>query len=86
MLLVLAGVLAYTTFQWGGVVRTGRYQYLLILGLLAMFLSLGRSQDEWLPLPGRVLRCASVENRFADSKHVSETGYDPPFLWRVIAS
>ena len=58
VLLVLAGVLAYTTFQWGGVVRTGRYQYLLVLGLLAMLLSLGRSQDEWSPLP--VLRWTAV--------------------------
>lgn len=55
-LLVLAGVLAYTTFQWGGVVRTGRYQYLLALGLVAMLLSLGRFHDEWAPLPGRVVR------------------------------
>jgi putative inorganic carbon (HCO3(-)) transporter len=55
MLLVLAGVLAYTTFQWGGVVRTGRYQYLLVLGLLAILSSLGRSRDEWSPLPDRVL-------------------------------
>ena len=60
VLLVLAGVLAYTTFQWGGVVRTGRYQYLLVLGLLAMLLSLGRSLDAWSPLPGRVLRWAAV--------------------------
>jgi len=56
MLLVLAGVLAYTTFQWGGVVRTGRYQYLLILGLLAMLLSFDRSREEWSPFPIRVLR------------------------------
>ena len=42
-LLVLAGVLADITFQWGRVVRTGRYQYLLVLGLLVMFLSLGRA-------------------------------------------
>ena len=60
VLLALAGVLAYTTFQWGGVVRTGRYQYLLLLGLLAMLLSLGRSQDEWSPLPGLVLRWTAV--------------------------
>ena len=60
VLLVLAGVLAYTTFQWGGVVRTGRYQCLLVLGLLAMLLSLGRSQDEWSPLPGRALRWTTV--------------------------
>src|ERR1700676_5476313 len=59
-LLVLAGVLAYTTFQWGGVVRTGRYQYLLVLGLLAMLLSLGRSWEEWSPLPGRVMRWVAV--------------------------
>jgi hypothetical protein len=57
---VLAGVLGYMTFQWGGVVRTGRYQYLLVLGLLAMLLSLGRSQDEWSPVPGRVLRWTAV--------------------------
>jgi O-antigen ligase len=56
VLLVLAGVLAYTTFQWGGVVRTGRYQYLLVLGLLAMWLGLGRSLDASSPLPGRVVR------------------------------
>ena len=60
VLLVLAGVLAYTTFQWGGVVRTGRYQYLLVLGLLAMFSSLGRSREEWSPLPNRVLRWTAV--------------------------
>jgi len=60
VLLVLAGVLAYTTFQWGGVVRTGRYQYLLVLGLLAMLLSLGRSREEWPPLPNRVLRWTAV--------------------------
>ncbi len=59
-LLVLAGVLAYTAFQWGGVVRTGRYQYLLVLGLLAILLSLGRSLDAWLPLPGCVLQWAAV--------------------------
>jgi O-antigen ligase len=60
VLIVLAGVLAYTTFQWGGVVRTGRYQYLLVLGLLAMLLSLGRSLDAWSPLAGRVLRWTAV--------------------------
>ena len=60
VLLMLAGVFAYTTFQWGGVVRTGRYQYLLVLGLLAMLLSLSRSRDEWSPLPGRVLQWTAV--------------------------
>jgi len=60
VLLALAGVLAYTTFQWGGVVRTGRYQYLLVLGLLAILLSLGRSEGEWSPLPGRVVRWTAV--------------------------
>lgn len=56
VLLALAGVLAYTTFQWGGVVRTGRYQYLIVLGLLAMWLGLGRSHDAWSQPPDRVLR------------------------------
>jgi len=56
VLSVLAGVLGYTTFQWGGVVRTGRYQYLLVLGLLAMLLNLSRSREEWSRLPNRVVR------------------------------
>ncbi len=55
-LVVLAGVLAYCVFEWGGVVRSGRYEYLLVLGLLAMVLSLGRSRDEWSPLPDRIVR------------------------------
>jgi O-antigen ligase len=41
-------------------VRTGRYQYLLVLGLLAMLLSLGRSLDTRSRLPGRVLRWSAV--------------------------
>ena len=57
-LITLGGVLAYVAFQWGGVVRTGRYEYLLLLGLLAMILSLGRARDEWAPLPGGVVRWA----------------------------
>jgi putative inorganic carbon (HCO3(-)) transporter len=60
VLLASAGVLAYTTFQWGGVVRTGRYQYLLVLGLLAMWLSLSRSRDEWPSPPGRVMPWVAV--------------------------
>jgi O-antigen ligase len=55
-LITLGGVLAYVAFQWGGAVRTGRYEYLLVLGLLAMILSLGRARDEWAPLPGGVVR------------------------------
>jgi O-antigen ligase len=54
-------VLAYVAFQWGGVVRTGRYEYLLVLGLVAIVLSLGRSRDEWSsPHPSHVLRWTSV--------------------------
>jgi len=55
-LAALGGVLAYVAFEWGGVVRTGRYEYLLLLGLLAMSLGLGRARDEWAPLPGGVVR------------------------------
>ena len=57
-LTTLGGVLAYVAFEWGGAVRTGRYEYLLLLGLLAMILSLGRARDEWAPLPGGVVRWA----------------------------
>jgi O-antigen ligase len=59
-LLVLAGVLAYTTFHWGGVVRTGRYQYLLVLGLLATLFGLGRAQYQRSPRPDSVLRWTAV--------------------------
>ena len=55
-LAVLGGVLAYVAFEWAGVARTGRYEYLLLLGLLAMILSLVRARDEWAPLPGGVVR------------------------------
>jgi putative inorganic carbon (HCO3(-)) transporter len=60
VLLILAGVLAYVTFQWGGVVRIGRYEYLLVLGLLAITWSLDRSGGEWSPLPGSVVRWTAV--------------------------
>jgi putative inorganic carbon (HCO3(-)) transporter len=56
VLLGLTGVLAYVTFQWGGVVRIGRYEYLLVVGLLAIVWSLGRSGGEWSSLPGRTVR------------------------------
>ena len=55
-LITLGGVLAYVALQWGGVVRTDQYEYLLVLGLLAMILSLGRARGEWAPLPGGVVR------------------------------
>ena len=55
-LAALGAVLACVAFQWGGVIRTGRYEYLLLLGLLAMILSLVRARDEWAPLPGGVVR------------------------------
>jgi O-antigen ligase len=55
-LAALGGVLAYAAFQWGGVVRTDQYEYLLVLGLLAIVLSLGRARDRWAALPGAVVR------------------------------
>ena len=58
VLAVLGGVLAYAAAEWGGVVRTGRYEYLLVLGLLAMLVSLGRARERWAPLPGGVVRWA----------------------------
>jgi O-antigen ligase len=59
-LLVCAGVLAYTTFQWGGVVRTGRYESLLVLGLLAIFFTLRGSRDKWSLAPDRVVRWTTI--------------------------
>lgn len=58
-LATLGGVVAYVAFQWGGVVRTGRYEYLLILGLLAVVWNLVRWDDQTVP-QGRVLRWAAV--------------------------
>jgi O-antigen ligase len=58
VLAALGGVLAYVAFQWGGVVRAGRYEYLLLLGLLAMILSFGRARKDWSSLPGGALRWA----------------------------
>jgi len=55
-LATLGAVLAYAVFQWGGVVRTDQYAYLLALGLLGIMLSLARARDQWAPLPGRVVR------------------------------
>ena len=49
-------MLAYAAFEWGGVVRSDQYQYLLVLGLLAMVVSFGRSRVEWAPSPGRAIR------------------------------
>jgi O-antigen ligase len=58
--LTLGAVLGYAVFQWGGVLRSDQYEYLVALGLLAIVLSLGRSRDAWAPLPARVLRWATV--------------------------
>ena len=49
-------VLGYAVFEWGGVLRTDQYHYLLVLGLLAVALGLARPRDHWAPLPGRVVR------------------------------
>lgn len=59
VLATLGGVVAYVAFQWGGVVRTGRYEYLLVIGLLAVVWSLARRDDQAAP-PGRVLRWMAV--------------------------
>ena len=42
---MLGGVLAYAAFEWGGVVRTDQYHYLLVLGLLAVALSLRHERN-----------------------------------------
>jgi O-antigen ligase len=46
----LTGMLGCAAFQWGGVERTGRYGYLLGLGLVVLAWGFGRA-----PRPGRVL-------------------------------
>ena len=55
-LATLGGVIAYVAFEWGGVVRAGRYEYLLALGVLAIVLTLGRSREAWAPLPRRRIK------------------------------
>ena len=52
----MGAVLAYAAFDWGGVVRSDQYHYLLVLGLLAVVLSLARPRDWWAPLPRRAVR------------------------------
>jgi O-antigen ligase len=52
----LGGVLAYAVFDWGGVLRSDQYYYLLALGLLAMGFSLARVRHPWAPAPSRVVR------------------------------
>ena len=39
-LTTMGAVLAYAVFEWGGVLRSDQYHYLLVLGLLAVALSL----------------------------------------------
>ena len=48
-------VLAYAVLEWGGVLRSDQYHYLLVLGLLAV-VSLARPRHQWAPLPNRVVR------------------------------
>ena len=55
-LAALGGILAYAVCDWGGVLRSHQYYYLLALGLLAMGFSLARSRRRWAPAPGRVVR------------------------------
>jgi O-antigen ligase len=52
----LGVVVAYAVFDWGGVVRSDQYGYLLALGLVAMGFSLTRPRRQWAPAPGRVVR------------------------------
>jgi hypothetical protein len=56
----LGVVLGYAAFQWGGVLRTDQYEFLLVLGLLATACSLARPGNRWAPPPGRALRWAAV--------------------------
>ena len=55
-LTTMGAVLAYAVFEWGGVLRSDQYHYLLVLGLLAVMLSLARPRDQWAPLPDRAVR------------------------------
>ena len=55
-LTTMGAVLAYAVFKWGGVLRSDQYHYLLVLGLLAVVLSLARPRGQWAPLPDRAVR------------------------------
>ena len=52
----MGAVLAYAVFKWGGVLRSDQFHYLLVLGLLAVALSLARPRDQWAPLRDRAVR------------------------------
>ncbi len=55
-LTTMGAVLTYAVFKWGGVLRSDKYHYLLVLGLLAVVLSLARPRGQWPPLPNRAVR------------------------------
>jgi hypothetical protein len=55
-LVLLGAVLAWAVFDWGGVLRSHQYYYLLALGLLAMGFSVARGRRLWAPAPSRVVR------------------------------
>jgi O-antigen ligase len=52
----MGAALAYAVFEWGGVLQTDQYRYLLVLGLMAVALCLARPRHQWAPLPGRLVR------------------------------
>ena len=59
-LVTLGAVLTYAVYRWGGVVWSSQYEYLLVLGGLAIGWSFSRSRHDWAPLPGRLMRWATA--------------------------
>ena len=52
---ILGAALAWAVFDWGGVLRSHQYYYLLALGVLAMGFSVVRGRHTWAPAPSRLV-------------------------------
>ena len=46
-LAALGAAVGYAAFQWGGVLQSDQYQYLMVLGLIAIIVSLGRADGRF---------------------------------------
>jgi hypothetical protein len=72
----LGVVPAYAVFEWGGVVRSDQFGFLLALGLLAVVVSSGRSREYSLAPDTRRLTPGTC--RLAPINVAYQYGMEPP--------